>query len=365
MAYSGKEKYYKTDEEKRDHRQELIDTIVQKMKEAVQYEKPWFVCEEAPYNRMTGEPYHGANFIALSVQGRSDPRWLTFKQIQELSRQDGVEYSVKGQKGTLIQRWIPAYDKNSDEKLEKDNGEEPGEGKTFARGGWKYYAVFNGEQIAGLPPYQKRDKEFENYLPAELLIESMKEEGSRFEHHGEGAAYYIPSKDEVRLPHKDRFKTEGLYYRTALHEIGHSTGHPTRLDRDQSGSMRSPNQESLHKYAKEELVAELSSYFVGAELGIPYDSSAHENHAAYLKSWIAALEDPEKGKQFFSEAVKEASASAYFQVSRYHGKLKSLEAEKTNHHKKSIVEPTKAVVTPAPPKEAKAAKKEKEVAMTR
>jgi len=365
MAYTGKGKYYKTDEEKRDHRQELIDTIVQKMKDAVQYEEPWFVCEEAPYNRMTGEPYHGANFIALSVQGRSDPRWLTFKQIQELSKQDGVEYSVKGQKGTLIQRWIPAYDKDSDEKPEKESGEEPGEGKTFARGGWKYYAVFNGEQIAGLAPYQKRDKDFENYLPAELLIESMKKEGLKFEHHGEGAAYYIPSKDEVWLPHKERFKTEGLYYRTALHEIGHSTGHPTRLDRDQSGSMRSANQESLHKYAKEELVAELSSYFVGAELGIPYDSSAHENHAAYLKSWISALEDPEKGKQFFSEAVKEASASADFQISRYHEKLQALELQSTNEQDKAISALIKQPVVPTVQKEVKLIRKEKEVAMTR
>jgi antirestriction protein ArdC len=129
--------------------------------------------------------------------------------------------------------------------------------------------------------------------------------------------------------------------------------------------MRSPNQESLHKYTKEELVAELSSYFVGAELGIPYDSSAHENHAAYLKSWISALEDPEKGKQFFSEAVKEASASADFQISRCHEKLKALAAEKTNDQEKGTVEPTKAVVTPLPQKEVKASKKEKEVAMTR
>lgn len=369
MSYQKKGKFYKNGEEKRDHRQELVDTVVEKMKEAVQYEKPWFVCDEVPYNRLTGEPYRGSNFVALTVQGRSDPRWLTFKQIQELAEKDGVEYNVKGQKGTLIQRWIPAYDKESNEKVERSEGEEREEGKTFARGGWKFYAVFNGEQIANFPPYQKRDKEFENYMPAEMLIESMKEEGLKFEHHGEGKAYYIPSKDEVWLPHKDRFKTEGLYYRTALHEIGHSTGHPTRLDRDQTGTMRSPNQESLHKYAKEELVAELSSYFVGAELGIPYDSSAHENHAAYLKSWISALEDPEKGKQFFAEAVKEASQSADFQISRYHKKVLALENDKSVEQVKSIDESKKLMVLPViekinEPVHSKKPK-EKEVALAR
>jgi antirestriction protein ArdC len=371
MAYQGKAKYYKSDEEKRDHRQELIDTIVQKMKEAVQYQKPWFVCDEIPYNRASGEQYHGSNLVALSLQARSDPRWLTFNQIQELAKRDGVEYSVKGQKGTLIQRWIPAYDKNNDEKVERESPEDPGEGKTFARGGFKYYAVFNAEQIANFPPYQKRDKEFENYLPAEMLIESMKEGGLKFEHHGEGKAYYIPSKDEVWLPHKDRFKTEGLYYRTALHEIGHSTGHPSRLDRDQTGSMRSVDQESLHKYAKEELVAELSSYFVGAELGIPYDSSAHENHAAYLKSWIAALEDPEKGKDFFADSVKQAGKAADFQVSRYHAKL--IEMEKSHENEQAIIkpisieEPTKWLEIQVIEKvrELKTQRKEKESVLTR
>jgi antirestriction protein ArdC len=371
MAYQGKGKYYKSDEEKRDHRQELIDTIVQKMKEAVQYQKPWFVCDEVPYNRASGEQYHGSNLVALSLQARSDPRWLTFNQIQELAKKDGVEYSVKGQKGTLIQRWIPAYDKNNDEKVERENPEDPGEGKTFARGGFKYYAVFNAEQIANFPPYQKRDKEFENYLPAEMLIECMKAEGLKFEHHGEGKAFYIPSKDEVWLPQKDRFKTEGLYYRTALHEVGHSTGHPTRLDRDQTGSMQSPNHESLHKYAKEELIAELSSYFVGAELGIPYDSSAHENHAAYLKSWISALEDPEKGKEFFADAVKKAGQSADFQISRYHAKLiemeKSLESEHAIDKQKSIDEPAKVneVQVVEKGRVAKTSKKEKEVVLAR
>jgi len=369
MSYPKKGKFYKSDEEKRDHRQELVDTVIEKMKDAVKYEKPWFVCDELPYNRMTGEPYRGSNFVALTVQGRSDPRWLTFKQIQELAEKDGVEYSVKGQKGTMIQRWIPAYDNESNEKVEKGSGEEHEDGKTFARGGWKFYAVFNGEQIANLPPYQKRDKEFENYQPAEMLIECMIEEGLKVEHHGEGKAYYIPSKDEVWLPHKDRFKTEGHYYRTAMHELGHATGHSTRLDRDQTGSMRSHDQESFHKYTKEELTAELSSYFVGATLGIPYDPSAHENHAAYLKGWIAALEDPEKGKQFFAEAVKDGGKSADFQIKLVHAKVLSLENSQMVEHDKTLDLPLKPVKLttieklqePVPAKK----QKEKEVALVR
>lgn len=274
---------------------------------------------------MSGEAYKGINFITLTMEGRSDPRWLTFKQIQDLAEKDGVEYNVKGQKGTMIQRWIPAYEGKDKESKQTEGNEVSEDGtKSFARGGWKYYAVFNGEQIANFPKFHVSEKEFKNYQPAETLIEAMRESGLKIDHHGLGRAYYVPSKDEVWLPHKELFKNEGLYYRTDFHEIGHATGHESRLNRDQTGSMQTNDKASLAKYAKEELVAELSSYIVGAELGIPYSSEAHENHAAYLKNWIGALKDKETGKQFFSESVQEASQAADLIITRLNEKLLSL-----------------------------------------
>lgn len=328
MAYQNK-KNYTTSDEKKDYRQELIDRIVAKMEEAVEYQKPWIECHDLPFNRVSGEAYRGINFITLTMEGRSDPRWLTFKQIQDLAEKDGVEYNVKGQKGTMIQRWIPAYE-GKDKEAKQIGGSEVSEDgtKSFARGGWKYYAVFNGEQIANFPKFHVPEKEFENYQPAEMLIEAMRESGLKIDHHGLGRAHYVPTKDEVWLPHKDLFKNEGLYYRTAFHEVGHATGHVSRLNRDQTGAMHTNDMTSFIKYMQEELVAELTSYIVGAELGIPYSSEAHENHAAYLKSWIGALKDKETGKQFFSEAIQEASKASDFVITRLNEKLLSLEVSK-------------------------------------
>jgi antirestriction protein ArdC len=355
----NKKKFYSNDEEKRDYRQELIDKIVEKMKDAVKYEKPWMTCDALPYNLESGTIYRGGNFLALLMEERNDPRWVTFKQIQEKAKADGAEYHVrKGEKGIQIQKVVPAYEKDASGNIAKDSKGNPkpvldDNGKPKI--GFKYYTVFNAEQIEGLPPLMKVEREFENYQPAEALIQAMKETGLTFEHHGQGRAYYAPATDTVKLPHKELFKNEGLYYRTAFHELGHATGHESRLNRDQTGSMHSSNQETLGKYALEELVAELSAYVVGAEIGVSYSPEAHENHAAYLNSWINALENKETGQKFFADATRMASKSADFQLERLHEltkeQIKEVEKEvsKDVEQVKTLAkapEPAMAVKTP-------------------
>ena len=143
--------------------------------------------------------------------------------------------------------------------------------------------MFSANQIDGLPerePERKRH-EWDVHTQCERIINGTE---ARIQHDA-GSAYYLAGVDTVFLPAKDRFSEPGKYYATALHEISHSTGHKDRLNRDQSGGFGSES------YAKEELVAEISSLLTGQEIGLGHDPS---QHTAYVKSWIQILQDQPK-----------------------------------------------------------------------
>ncbi|HGM5958007.1 TPA: zincin-like metallopeptidase domain-containing protein [Stenotrophomonas maltophilia] len=110
----------------------------------------------------------------------------------------------------------------------------------------------------------------------------LKGSGAEIHHDGGNQAFYRPMTDSIHLPQRNTFHSASGYYATALHELGHWTGFPTRLNRDQKGAFGSID------YAKEELVAEISSMLVGERLSIGHDPT---QHAAYVKSWIQILRD--------------------------------------------------------------------------
>ena len=143
------------------------------------------------------------------------------------------------------------------------------------------------------------------------------------------------------MPLPEKFKSSGAYMDTLLHEFGHATG--PALGRDMSGDKNSAS------YAKEELVAELSSIFMSAELGIPHDPKLHENHAAYMKSWLSALKND---KNFIFSAAQKASKATEYQMGHLEAyrlensvkldvKVDSL--EKIKQLKPPVVEPMKQV----------------------
>lgn len=288
-------------EELKDHHQNLTDLIVKRMEESVKYEKPWFVCDLLPYNPVTGTKYKGINVISLISRGFNDPRFLTFKNIQSLSEQTGESILIKkGEKG------IPVF--KAMQKVFKKVDEETGEESSFTLWNQVYAGtVFNASQLTGMPPLVDTPKiDFVENEEAEKIVTAMKEvTGLKVEFSAEGRAYYSPSNDIIHMPERENFKSVALYYRTLMHELGHSTGHESRLNRKFVSKFGSP------EYAYEELVAELSSYFMGASLGLPYDSKTHENHAAYLKSWIGALK---KDKNMIFKAASQASRSVEFQL---------------------------------------------------
>jgi antirestriction protein ArdC len=224
---------------------------------------------------------------------------MTYKQAAEQG------WQVRGgEKGTHIEFWEVKERSN-----EKDAGPDQDGGESSAKENGqrlihRVYTVFNAKQIDGIPEYQPKQRTpFEAVQAGERILANS---GARIEHDQRDDAFYNRRSDSIHLPPKDAFKDAPGYYGTALHELAHWTGHPSRLNRPTlSESYRFGDL----NYAKEELRAELASVFMAAELGVPHDPA---NHAAYVASWIKALRE-DKNEIF--RAAHEASAATDFVLS--------------------------------------------------
>jgi putative DNA primase/helicase len=261
------------------------------------WQKPWQPGEQfMPYNPTTGKDYRGGNVLWLMSQGHADPRWMTYRQATA----EGAQVR-NGEHGTQIQYWITrGSEPVTDDKGAPVRGED-GKPLTrvveYERPRVKTFTVFNGEQIDGLPPPPTRTiAEWDRYARAE---EILTESGARIEHQAGNKAYYQPSTDKIVMPERGQFLAADGFYATAIHELGHWTGAPNRLDRDLAHPFGSEG------YAREELRAEIASLIVGAEIGIGQDPS---RHAAYVGSWIKALEnDPQEIFRAAADAEKIAA----------------------------------------------------------
>lgn len=282
--------------EKRDYAQEVAERVIEQLREGTApWQKPWTPGESyMPYNPTSGKQYRGMNSMWLMMQGRSDPRWMTYRQA------DGVGAQVrKGEKGTLVQYWMFREDRpvtGSDGKPVLDEQGRPLKTSVeLERPKVISSVVFNAEQIDGLPEREIRPvpQEFERHERAEKMLAASP---AAIQHIEGDRAYYSLRDDRITLPLREQFATPDGYYATALHEIGHSTGHADRLARDLSHPFGSEG------YAKEELRAEIASLMLGEELGIGHDPG---QHASYVGSWIKALEnDPREIFRAASDAEK-------------------------------------------------------------
>ena len=300
MATNKKKDYA----EARDHHQELTNRLIETMEasEATNWEKPWFTCCELPFNPVTGTRYKGVNAVSLMTAGFNEPRFLTFKGVQELSAKEGIPMHVKkGAKGFPVFKAMQVT--YADQAQGQDEENAKGDTRTF----WKMvYAgtVFNASQIEGMTPYVVRERTFEPHEELDTLSKALQARtGLEIVHSEQGRAYYSPSSHKVHMPNVELFKDKNAYGDTLLHELGHSTG--PELKRDLSGMFGSAS------YAKEEFVAELTSIFMSAALAIPHSAQSHENHAAYMKSWLAALKGD---KNYIFQAASQASKATEFQI---------------------------------------------------
>ncbi|WP_373991710.1 zincin-like metallopeptidase domain-containing protein [Duganella sp. BuS-21] len=261
----------------------VAEKLIGQLKEGTApWQKPWHAGEAGtsmPVNAVTGHRYQGINALQLMSEDREDQRWMTYKQATSVGAQ-----VRKGEKGTPIQCW-----KFSEEQVQTDANDKPlldAEGKPLKhtvrleRPALYTATVFNAEQIDGLPPAQRRkEHSWSAHDRAEAMLGAA---GASIQHGERDRAFYRPSTDTIHLPNKEQFESADRYYATALHELGHWTGHPSRLDRDLAHPFGSEG------YAREELRAEIASMIVGDELGIGHDP---KQHAAYVGSWIKAIRD--------------------------------------------------------------------------
>ena len=281
---------------------EVTSRIVAQLAEGcVPWVQPWGAAGGAsvalPRNAVTARPYSGINVLllwsAVIEQGWPSQGWLTFRQA--LAAGGSVR---KGEHGTTVvyaDRFIP--------ETEKARAQESGgEAKTVAF--LKRFTVFNVAQCDGLPQGLGADApplpEREVVPVAERVIAAS---GIDFRIGG-AKAFYVPAADFVQVPPQPAFFDQINWYRTALHELTHATGHASRLGRDLQNAFGSKD------YAREELVAEMGSAFLCAALGIV----PTVRHADYIGAWLEVLRDDNRA---VFRAASQASKAADWLLSRY------------------------------------------------
>lgn len=298
--------------DKNEFRAEMAEAFVHVLEDkGLEWKKEWRgLGGAAPQNGITKANYRGCNAFWLSLvammKGYSDPRWVTMLQIMD---KDGKYHPKqkwhlkKGSKATYVEYWYP-YDLAEQKALTWDqykaclkDGRDEKEFKLSTR----YTAVFNACDVEGMP---EQDIIINPDVSQDELITKLSESmGVEILPDGGDQAYYSPSQDKIHLPTPESFISEYAYNSTALHELSHSTGHPSRLNRPQ-GAFFGTNQ-----YAYEELVAEMCSCFMSAELQTEMSAAHIDNHKAYVQSWIQAIsEKPDT----LVRAIKDAQDAANY-----------------------------------------------------
>ena len=254
--------------------QEVTDRITAQLEQGIiPWHKPWIVSGKAcAISRSTGKPYSLLNQLILGRPGE----YATFSQIQK----EGGRVK-KGEKAAQVVFW---------RWLDVEDEEKSGEMKKIPQ--LKSFAVFHIAQCEGLKPKHDTTAAAQTLEPdaaADAIISDyLTRSGVKLVHQEGDRAYYRPSTDSVTLPTLAQFKELAEYYSTAFHELTHSTGHSSRLNRlTKTACFGSED------YSKEELVAEIGAAALVNHVGLE-TSSSFRNSAAYVQSWLKALRDDKR-----------------------------------------------------------------------
>jgi antirestriction protein ArdC len=280
---------------------EITDKIIAELEAGrVPWVQPWGTAAAKaplamPKNASTNRQYGGVNILilwgAVIERGFTGQSWLTFRQALSLGG-----HVRKGECGTTVvyaDRFVPSNEK----RRAAETGEEVQVIPFLKR-----FTVFNTDQCEDLlaeiattappPPPGLIEPTVEALIKAAEITFRI----------GGERAFYTPVEDYVQVPPPQAYFEPINWHRTALHELGHATGHPSRLNRDQSGS------HGTKKYAFEELVAELSAAFSCASLGIV----PTVRHADYIGAWLDVLREDNRA---VVRAASQASKAADFLLS--------------------------------------------------
>ena len=273
--------------------EQVTSQIISELEQGkIPWVKPW-VMGIPPSNLISGKAYQGINHVLLSMTNFESLFFLTFKQAKQLKG-----FVRKGEKGYRVIYWKI----NKLVKTDPVTQEETEKKIPLLRAYW----VFNVSQCENIPadkiPVIERPDCFNPIDAAEKIVSDMPNQ-PKLEHSNQSKAYYSPLLDRVHMPNTSLFKSTEGYYDTLFHELIHSTGHETRLNRD---TLQATRHDGNNQYDKEELIAEIGGAFLGATAGITKEI---KNNAAYIQGWLSAFKDD--GKMLIHAAAKATKAANY------------------------------------------------------
>lgn len=245
--------------------------IIEQMEQGIiPWQKPWTGRRGGAYSRSTGKAYSLLNQFLLAKPGE----YLTFKQAQEAGG-----HIRKGEKGSIVVFWkqVPITETND-------------EGETVTRTipVLRYYTVFHIDQCEGIEPKWTDETRAEveaDETAEDLIHDYLDATGVDLYNVRSDRAFYSPASDCIQLPLMEQFTNTAEYYSTAFHEMVHSTGHASRLNRlNKTAAFGSED------YGREELVAEIGAAQLVNVCGLETTGS-FKNSVAYLQSWIRAIKD--------------------------------------------------------------------------
>ena len=256
-------------------------------------EIPWkqsWALSGPPMNFITKRPYRGINILLLSSLSYETNYFLTLKQLSEIGGK-----VKEGEKSQIVVFW-KWPDKNDTAKEEEQKKVAPI---------LRYYSVFNIGQCEGIPIHMIPAPVINDNNPIDICENIVI--GMPFLpliKHKENRAYYHPFYDYINMPKIEKFDSSESYYDVLFHELVHSTGHQSRLNRKEVVMLKS---NGADEYSFEELVAEIGSSFLNSIAGI--DQSQFDNNVAYIKGWLAKLRN---NKRFVIDAAVKAQKAVDF-----------------------------------------------------
>lgn len=250
----------------------VTDRIIAQLEQGIiPWHKPWTGSGHRAISHSTGKPYSLLNQMMLGRAGE----YLTFKQVQD----EGGKVK-KGAKAKMVVfwKWVEQKDEETEEVKKVP----------FLR----YYNVFHISDCEGIKPRFAAEppKEYASADEAaeQIISDYLSRSGVKLIHEAGDRAFYTPSADSITLPLREQFAQTAEYYGTAFHELVHSTGHSSRLDRLEKLAFF-----GSESYSKEELVAEIGSAALVNQVGLETEDS-FKNAAAYVSSWLKALQNDKR-----------------------------------------------------------------------
>ncbi|HRN64121.1 MAG TPA: zincin-like metallopeptidase domain-containing protein [Alicycliphilus sp.] len=276
---------------------DLYQSVTDRIVAALEAGAPPWVCPwvrgpglAAPANLGSGRPYRGINVLLLNLQaascGYTLNRWLTYRQALALGAQ-----VRRGEQGTPV-----VFFKLLEVEGADASAVDPTDRKVVPL--LRSFTVFNAAQVDGLPAGLLPEPVAQDWSPVSAADEVLARSGAVIRHGGV-QAYYSVAKDLICLPEPARFSCAEDYYRVALHELTHWSGHADRCNRPLLG------RQHIEAYAFEELVAEMGSTFLCGHCGLP----ASLQHASYVQDWLQALRNDRR--LIFTAAALAQKASDY------------------------------------------------------